>query len=270
MLNITDNKYSLPVIFAIEGIKVFGTGTTQPMLIRGIDEKTNEKGEYVIKFKSGPRMTPESSCREFIAACIGKELNLNVVEPVIINVTEDFVKTLLGKEGYKNALNSLGINFGSKHEPGYWEFTKNQLLTDKQIKEAQRIFAFDIFISNPDRRLDKPNMLTNGENVLIFDHELAFDFVLQLFKNKTPWQLRPEDKEWIKRHYFFSILKGNENEFEEFVSEFGKLTPNFWEKLKSIIPKEWQTDQIDEIKDYLTSLISHKESFIEELNQVTK
>ena len=37
MLKITDNSYTLPQIKALAGIHVMSTGTTEPMLIRGVD-----------------------------------------------------------------------------------------------------------------------------------------------------------------------------------------------------------------------------------------
>ncbi|MBK8521463.1 MAG: hypothetical protein IPL54_11560 [Chitinophagaceae bacterium] len=57
-------------------------------------------------------MSIESSSRELIAAFIAMELELHVAEPVLVNVTPEFVETLIGKDGYKFASNSIGLNFG--------------------------------------------------------------------------------------------------------------------------------------------------------------
>ncbi len=59
MLKITDTDYFLPTVEAINGIRLLSTGTTQPMLIRGICNKTYEKSDYVVKYYNAPRMSIE-------------------------------------------------------------------------------------------------------------------------------------------------------------------------------------------------------------------
>lgn len=267
-MKLTDPEYFLPEIFALNGDKVLGAGTTQPMLIRGVCKKTEVKSDYVVKYISSPRMSPMSSCSELVAAFVGLEMDLNIAEPAIIDITEDFVETLRGKDGFKNASNSIGLNFGCKYVPGLMEFASRQQLSDSLYEQAEHIFSFDIFISNVDRRIDKPNMLTDGEKILLFDHELAFGFVMDIIKNPTPWIISENDLGWIKNHYFFPILKGNEHSFDEFVDKLEVLNDNFWNKLQQIIPKAWMTDHFDKIKSNLTSLVLHKEEFKEQLNKI--
>jgi hypothetical protein len=265
---LTDTNYFLPQVLALNGDKILGSGTTQPMLIRGVCKTTHEKADYVVKFKSSPRMSTKSSCSELIASLIALELDLNVVEPAIIEIIPEFVDTLKGKDGYKNASNSLGINFGCKYVAGFMEFVSGQQLNDQQYEQAKEIFTFDLFISNADRRVDKPNLLTDGEKVLLFDHELAFGFVWDIIKNPTPWLISENDLGWIKNHYFYSILKGNEHNFNEFIDKFEVLNAFFWEKLRNTIPAEWMDDHFDKIKNNLISLILHKEEFKEQLNKI--
>jgi hypothetical protein len=265
---LTDPNYFLPEVLALSGDKVLGSGTTQPMLIRGVCKTSQEKSDYVVKFRSSPRMSIMSSCSELIAAFIGIELDLNVAEPVIIDIIPEFVDTLKGKDGYKNASNSIGLNFGCKFVPGFMEFASRQQLNDNQYEQAEQIFSFDIFISNVDRRTDKPNMLTDGDKILIFDHELAFGFVMDIIKNSTPWILSENDLGWIKNHYFYPTLKGNEHRFDEFVDKFELINDQFWNKLYQIIPKEWISDHCDKIKNNLTSLVLNKDQFKEQLNKI--
>lgn len=267
-MKLTDSEYFLPEIYALSGDKVLGSGTTQPMLIRGVCKTTEVKSDYVVKFISSPRMSIMSSCNELVAAFIGLELDLNVVEPAIIDITTDFVETLRGKDGYKNASNSIGLNFGCKFVPGLMEFASRQQLSDNLYEQAEHIFSFDIFISNVDRRTDKPNMLTDGEKILLFDHELAFGFIMDIIKNPKPWLISESDLGWIKNHYFFPILKGNEHNFDEFVDKLTVLNDQFWDKLQKIIPKVWLTDHFGKIKNNLTSLVIHKDRFKEQLNKI--
>jgi len=262
---ITNQDYFLPIIQALSGDKLLGNGTTQPMLIRGVCTKTGVKSDYVAKYKNSPRMSIESSGRELIAAFIAKELELHVADPVLVNVTPEFVDTLIGKDGYKFASNSIGLNFGCKYFEGYWEFIKGQMPTNTQFQDAEKIYAFDIFIANPDRRVDKQNMLTDGDKILIFDHELAFAFVMDIIKNPNPWLLGPADLSWIKNHYFYNILKQNEHNFDTFVESFNVLDKNFWAKVDVLIPKEWVTSQISEIQNNIELLVKNRDHFLENL-----
>lgn len=267
-MKITDKEYFLPEIYALSGIKLLGSGTTQPMLIRGVCTKSNVKEDYVVKYIKSPRMSPESSCRELIAAFIAKELEMNVADPATIIVTDEFVETLIGKEGYKFAQNSLGLNFGCKYVPGMMEILINQPLTNNQYEQAERIFALDIFISNADRNHNKQNMLTDGEKILIFDHELAFGFVMDIIKNSTPWILSDSDKVWVKNHFFYQAMKEGEPNFDTFVEKFEVLNENFWNCLNVLIPEKWRTQQVDEIKSNLTALIENKGMFLREVYKI--
>jgi hypothetical protein len=271
VIKITNDTYFLPTIEALQGIDELGSGTTKPMLIRGVCRKTHEKSDYVVKYRNAPRMSVEASCRELLASFIAKELEMNVAEPALINVSPEFVDSLRGMEGYKNANNSIGINYGSKFfGQGFFEFLQNQKLNEKQFEQAEQIFALDIFISNADRRKDKQNMLTDGEKIMIFDHELAFGFVMDIIKTPTPWLISDADKSWIKNHFFYPALKDNEHNFDTFVESFEVLDTNFWQKADLLIPQEWKTKQVDDIKNNLTSLIKNKSIFLQELNKVLK
>ena len=269
-MKITDPEYTLPLIHALNYRRLLGSGTTEPILLLGVDETTGQRGDFVAKLSNGPRMTANACCRELICAWIGHELSFNTVEPVVVNISVDFVDTMAGAQGWRNAANSVGLNFGCKYVPGYMEFVRNQKLNDIQAATAQHIFALDLFIANPDRRVDKPNMPTNGQDILIFDHELAFSFVMDLpfMRNKTPWQLRSTDREWIENHYFYSYLKRTQIDFSAFVEKFSALDAQFWTRLKQLLPPIWLNEQVDIIQEYLTSIVNHRAEFSAQLTQV--
>jgi hypothetical protein len=84
VIKITNDTYFLPTIEALLGINELGSGTTKPMLIRGVCRTTQEKSDYVVKYRNAPRMSVESSCRELLASFIAMELDMNVAEPALI------------------------------------------------------------------------------------------------------------------------------------------------------------------------------------------
>lgn len=272
MPKITDKGYFLPIVEALTPGEVLGTGTTQPNVIRGICRQTQIKSDYVVKFRAAQRMSPEASARELIAAFIAMELNFNIPAPAIISVSSEFVEAMLGQPNFAVASNSLGYNFGNKFITGYQALVRGQKISTELLERLKYLFAFDILISNSDRRIDKPNFLTNGKQELIFDHELAFSFtlVLPFFKNKEPWLIKDQEMEWITNNYCYDLLKGMDLDFSTFVATFSVLNPNFWQKALSLVPSDWQTSQLTEIQAHIENIIHNKDVFNSELNRILK
>lgn len=188
------------------------------MVISGVCEQDGERGEYVVKLKGSPEMYPGASLKEMISSFIALELNLPIPEPAIINITKELVETMNDHGNFQLAKNSTGINFGSVYKSGFSEILPGQPI-DQNIKEALLdLFAFDVFISNPDRRTDKNNFQTNGKDLLIFDHEMAFSFIriFSFARNPQPWLILAEDLEWLKYNFCFHNLKGSNFDFSNF------------------------------------------------------
>lgn len=218
-------------------------------------------------------MSPEASARELVAAFIAMELDFNIPSPAIINVSAEFVQTMRGTPNFSVASNSLGYNFGNEYvKEGYQALIRGQRIPPELLERLQELFVFDILISNSDRRTDKPNFLTNGKQELIFDHELAFSFTLLLSfsKNKEPWLMKDQEMEWIRHNYCYGVLQGKDIDFSKFVAKFSVLNPNFWQKVSSLVPSDWQTSQLAEIQAYVQTIVQNKDVFKAELNRILK
>jgi hypothetical protein len=250
--------------------QVLASGTTEPQLIRGICQQTNAKSDYVVKYIKAQRMSPEASARELVAALIARELDFNVAEPVLIHIDSEFAGLVLGQPNHQTVINSLGFNFGNEYQKGYLQVLKDQQINPDTLLKLVDLFAFDIFISNADRRVDKPNFLTNGEDILIFDHELAFGFALELpfLRSQQPWLIRASDENWIRDNFCFNMIKGNQFDFAKFTDKLSVINNPFWDKIETFMPADWLTDQFYTIKAYLTTLINEADSFSNELNRI--
>ena len=273
MMKITNAEYRLPYIEALSAFDIMETGTTQPMAIWGVDTITGERGKFVVKFVGSSRMSAKSSCRELLSCWIAKQLEIPVVEPVIVNISEDFVNTILGQRGYQSALKSIGFNFGSRYEEGFSEFPQtNFILSNALVEQAKMVFTFDMFIGNADRGAAKPNILSDGETLLLLDHELAFSFadILSFLRNKTPWIIGTAEKEMYTSHYLYSFLNKQDINFEPFTEKLVAINDAFWEKALSLIPEGWQTEELSDIRTHLNSIIANRASFSEHLTKILK
>jgi hypothetical protein len=244
------------------------TGTNTPLVIRGIEEYSHQKMDAVVKFRGARRMSKEASMRELLAAFIAKEWDISVVEPALINISGQFIQLLKGDDLYKIASKSKGLNFGSLYDVDKRAIAIHEPLNEAQQAEAKRIFCFDTFIINTDRRFDKPNMMTDGEEITIYDHEIAFSFVMDLIKKEEPWKLTENDITSFEKHCLYDKIKGKGFP-EAFIStNIEKLDDEFWNRAEELAPDEWILEQFFEIKDYLSTIVNHKEQFITELKRV--
>ncbi len=133
---------------------------------------------------------------------------------------------------------------------------------------AQDIFAFDMFIQNPDRTKNKPNLLMEGNNMIILDHEIAFGFVFAPFITANLWEMKVDDKAWIRQHCLFPHIKGKEFNFEGFSTKLNNLTKTFWDKAARLLPEEWRSDQFATIKNILSRICADRKQFISELKNI--
>jgi hypothetical protein len=268
MKKITDKDYYLPEIFAQRFNDNLPNSANKPLLISGVDNLTGEKGDYVVKFRKAERMSEEASMRELLASFIAMQMEIPVVEPAIIDVSTGFLELLKGNDAWAVANKSLGYNYGSKYIREYVTLILNKGLTNSQIPFAQDVFAFDMFIQNSDRTNNKPNLLTNGTDIIILDHEIAFGFIFAPFLTSDIWKMTEEHKAWIRQHCLLPLIKGKVYDFEGFSSKFDNLTDKFWERAFELIPKDWRTDQFESIKNILTGIVVNREEFISELKKL--
>jgi hypothetical protein len=160
--------------------------------------ESHKKDEYVAKLKVGETMDDSANLRELMAAFIAMEMDIPVIEPAVVEIRHEFVNTVHDPIVRKRLQDSIGLNFCSRYIPDYPTLTL-AALPEKLIPFAQEIFAFDLLIQNLDRTKSKPNMLTNGEEIIALDHEKAFGFS---FASIIPvpfniWEMNNDQKKCI-------------------------------------------------------------------------
>ncbi len=207
-------------------------------------------------------MTINACARELLAAFIAKQWGIRVVEPVLMDISLPFAELQQGEPHYQRVKSSIGLNYGSIYVPGHETIPVNQSLSPTELPQAQHIFLFDLFIQNGDRRIEKPNLMANGQELVIYDHELAFGFTMDIFKNACPYELRDRDRQWIEQLFLWSKIRKfplPESAIEE---SLRRLDTVFWNRAFELIPPEWHTAQLNDIRLYLTEIIDHAPEFI--------
>jgi hypothetical protein len=127
-------------------------------------------------------------------------------------------------------------------------------------------FAFDALIQNPDRRYSpNPNLLARGDTFFIFDHEMAFSFLLVLFPSTTPWKL--DDQPLLTDHVFFRKLKSKPIDLTGFTASLGGLSDGLLKEIVADVPAEWNNDNLPKIERHLRTVRDHAGEFAEEVRR---
>jgi hypothetical protein len=215
-------------------------GRTQPLIL--ICERTDESPvEVVAKFSAGCDEREANLAREVLAACLAADLGLPVPEPFIVNVTAEWIATIPDHAHRARVSGSCRAAFGSKLITGqYSAWNPGTILTDAMLPLASSIFLFDAIIQNADRRDENPNCLVNGDQIRIFDHEMAFMHRM-ILGWKPPWVLGSLHAiEPPGRHIFRTRLAGRAIDFNPVKATWMGITNARVDEYKSSLPDDWK------------------------------
>jgi len=189
---------------------------------------------------------------EIIAAQFANDLDLIIPESTLLEISTEFAATVPNAEIAGIMKRSIGWNFATKKLP----VSYNMVLPGKTLsidlrKTAAEIFAFDAMIQNPDRITTNPNCLTNGIDLVILDHELAFSFLLDILPQKPPWE--GGKLKFLKNHVFFEALSKTKLNFDRLAGAVEAITNEQIRSYADAVPSEWPggKDAAAQILDYI-------------------
>lgn len=265
-------EFKLSYVYAVEAHRELTNSANLPLVVSAVDKESGVRGDYVVKLNASERMHVEARLRELVAAFIAIELEIPVVVPAVVEVGNEFVDTLRGKDFFGKASRSLGYNVGSEYLKGMPTLDNHIALGARQARLGQHIFAFDVLIENVDRNFNKPNMLTDGNTIVVLDHELAFGFALTppfLRDPVPPWEISERGREWIEKHCLFKRLKGCVDELDVFKDKMANLDAAFWDSVRLLIPPEWFVEELfANIKNHCDGLVEHRDEYIYSIKQL--
>lgn len=233
----------LPVYKAIsfQGIIEKG-GRTKPWLIL---VKTDDFFQpFVVKvFETQLIETRDSVMNEVLGNILASQFGLPVPKAALIDFDQDFVQgirslSLLELLQQKDDR----LKFGSELLEGYVQF--NPSLFDaseaRDIIPIDSVFAFDVLIRNADRNQGKPNLLTNGSEAFMIDHEVGFEIDENTIEEVLNWQI---PQKFFKYHLFYNYIRASwKSNKEEYFNEFEEC-------LKYL--------NVELLKPYLVQLYNH-------------
>ena len=244
-----------PTLTATTFLKQFPTGRTKPCVFECVDHDGAPAGDYVVKLWANMEVPAVASMSEMVGALLAEELGLNVPAPAFIEIDPALADVVQELDVRQSVRGSAGINFGSAYKSGgYSAWQPGRRVPDGMHKQAFEVFAFDALIDNPDRRREKPNLLENGEEVVVIDHELAFSFIYELFPSSTPWELAKADH--LYKHIFYADLQRLIIQSGRIRKAVAGFTRSHWDELEGILPDAWRSDRCEKVRDHLLGIIS--------------
>jgi hypothetical protein len=258
---------NIPTLNASALIRELSSGRTKPCLFHCEYDNIELGAEYVVKLKAGIDSKETGLASELIASQLAIFLDIPTPEPAIINLDPSLADIISDPVLSQKIRDSAGANFGSKYiSPGFetWPVGKSIPSSLKQL--ALEIFAFDALIQNPDRRIDKPNILWKKDELYILDHELGFSFIFNVLPSGQPWQI--SNLEFIQKHLFYLPLKAQPVDLDRFIGAMEGLKD---EKLDSIIqniPNAWHNIHASKIRNHLSEVSRHINEFVDEIRRV--
>ena len=205
--------------------------------------------------------------RELVGAKLAAHFGIASPEPAVIRIDDALIELVAEAEpSHATGLrNSVGLNFGTKMVTGFSTWPVGRSIPASIWQIATDIFAFDALIQNPDRRSRNPNLFTNGETVLIFDHEMAFSFLLDLFPSQTPWKL--DSQRYLADHVFYGRLSTQVIDLDAFSLSLSGLSDILIGAILSDVPREWNTDALSKVDSHLKVVRQHAADFVEEVRR---
>ena len=245
---------------AVQFVRFMESGRTSPALFGCEDESGRMIGEYVVKLRG--TVSQAGLVKEMFASGLASHFGLVSPEPALIGIERnlaDLITRMFPTHAAVIAA-SVGLNFGTRALTGVSTWPVDKSLPFAMFQTATNIFAFDALIQNPDRRYCNPNLFAKGDSLVIFDHEMAFSFLLALFPS-APWSL--DDQQYLSEHVFFRPLKSKEVDLTAFTGSLAGLTDGVLAEFLADVPGEWRDDSLPKIKEHLCAIRDHVAEFAE-------
>lgn len=250
---------------AVQFARFMQSGRTSPALCACEDDSGTSAGEYVVKLRGS--LLERGLLAELVGAKVAAHFGLSSPTPALISL-EQALAELISNAVPTNAdivRDSVGLNFGTQALVGFGTWP-----VDKEIPSAMRevavdIFAFDALVQNPDRTHSNPNLLTRGDSIMIFDHEVAFSFLLEIFPSNSPWNLHQQG--YLADHVFYRQLRSKPLDLGRFMEKLAKLSNEVIGDIFADVPPEWNNENSARIIQHLSLVRDHAEEFADEIRR---
>lgn len=254
----------IPTFHAAVFHRYMTTGRTSPALCGCEDITGQAVGDFVVKLRGSMERGVKALAFELVASRLAVYFGIPVPTPALILIEKDFADMV--SEAHpaqsKRMLASVGLNFGSLQLNDVATWPVDRLVPDAIWDTAVMTFAFDALIQNPDRKFSpNPNLFSRGDQILLFDHELAFSFIEDLLPSARPWMLDRCD--FLSEHVFYRRLRRNKVDLTRFTELLADLPRVALPAILTEVPGGWDNGSLALIRQHLISVAGESAAFAE-------
>jgi len=228
---------------------VFGDGRTKPFVaecslvdVAEISPSDPETERFVVKSLGNPHVTEFSLFNEVVGNLLARRLGLNTPEPALIKITENFAEAAHSTVARYSYSIVPGTAAGAAFLGTGLLPPSAGVISGDTLEQLVRIYAFDLVMQNPDRRVDKPNCMVQRGNVIAFDFELCFSFIFAI-PAADPCDFCSHGI--ARRHLFHSVLSSALSkvgiDWQPFLKSLKALSDEQVHNITLSVPSEWAT-----------------------------
>ncbi|MGH3428175.1 MAG: HipA family kinase [Mycobacteriales bacterium] len=235
---------------------------------------TDDRSEHdvFLKVSAAPGLDLEGLVNEAFAACIVTHLGLPLCEPLLVELTQEWIGAVPDHAVSETLQQSSSVGFGSVAAGEGWRsWIASDTVSPAQRAFALAIVAFDAFVENPDRRPSNPNLLIKASSLRAIDHEMAFR-IRMLLPPPRPWAVgglrrltQPDG------HVLALLLKCQcELDFASIRESWSGLSDDALAECAAAMPAEWAaaTSAIADALTHLRTVRDRIDECLEELRRV--
>jgi hypothetical protein len=162
----------IPAVRTVQAIRYvtpLREGGSLPAIVEADDD-----GTYVLKFR-GAGQGAKALIAELVAGEVGRTLGLRVPELVFMQLDPELARTERDPEIQELIRASAGLNLALDYLPGALGFEDLDVKA-VDAKLASEVVWFDAYVTNVDRTIRNPNLLTWKKQLWLIDHGAALFF----------------------------------------------------------------------------------------------
>jgi hypothetical protein len=184
-------------------------GRTKPLhvaaVLVGPDEAVSERRVFLVKLHGLPEITEQGLFAEFFGTQLAGEFDIDVADTALVNVSSELLIAAAENLRRWGVAPLAGVGVGAELLQGLAPLSQvAPAKSDDELRQAARIYVFDMLVQNPDRRLNNPNCASRGRRFLAYDHEMAFSFLYPLVgRQPAPGEV---DRRIASNHIFHGAL----------------------------------------------------------------
>lgn len=202
------------------------------------DDSSPSSFLMVVKSAASKQLSPNGLFCELFGNILAREFGITTPAPALVVLEDDFVEQAnmaLVNDGIRLI---PGLAVGCEYLPPFLPISPQANLKQDQFEQAVAIYAYDLLVQNPDRNRQKPNCALYKDNVIAFDFELCFSFLLPIIGSAEDWQV---SKHGIcKEHFFRLLIKDRKPDWAPFLSRLERLHIDRLRVIIDNLPGEWQ------------------------------